>query len=115
MIFLYGPPSSGKDQLGNACQTFFGVRQTAQNLEGGANSMVAQLRKYAQFCNAMHQLSEYKPGDEKLDGRLKGLWDRDGYERGTITSMVSTHNVPIICSTIMTENFSPEQEALINR
>ncbi|HLS11750.1 MAG TPA: DNA primase [Flavobacteriaceae bacterium] len=115
MIFLYGPPSSGKDQLGNACQTFFGVRQTAQNLEGGANSMVAQLRKYAQFCNAIHQLSEYKPGDEKLDGRLKGLWDRDGYERGTITSMVSTHNVPILCSTIMTGNFSPEQEALITR
>lgn len=115
MIFLYGPPSSGKDQLGNACQTFFGIRQTAQNLEGGANSMVAQLRKYAQFCNAIHQLSEYKPGDEKLDGRLKGLWDRDGYERGTITSMVSTHNVPILCSTIMTGNFSPEQEALITR
>lgn len=115
MLFLYGPASSGKDQLADVCQSFFGEPQTAINLEGGVSTMKAQVREFAQFGNGISQLSEYKTGDQKLDGMLKGLWDRRGYKRGTIESHVGTDSIPILSSTIMTGNYAPDQEALITR
>lgn len=115
MLFLYGPASSGKDQLADLCQSFFGQPQSAINLEGGISTAKAQVREFAQFCNLISQLSEYKPGDPKLDGMLKGLWDRNGYKRGNIDSHVGTESIPILSSVIMTGNYAPDQEALITR
>src|SRR5690554_2771013 len=73
MLFLYGPASSGKDQLVECCQSFFGRPQTAINLEGGVSTIKAQIREFAQFSNIISHLSEYKPGNPQLDGVLKGL------------------------------------------
>lgn len=115
MLFLFGPPSSGKDQLADVCQSFFGVPQTAINLEGGVSTIKAQVREFAQFCNMISQLSEYKNGDPKLDGILKGLWDRRGYKRGNIDSHVGTESIPILSAVLMTGNYAPDQEALISR
>lgn len=115
MLFLFGPASSGKDQLADVCQSFFGFPQTAINLEGGVSTIKAQVREFAQFSNTISQLSEYKPGDPKLDGVLKGLWDRRGYKRGTIESHVGTESIPILSSVLMTGNYAPDQEALITR
>ncbi|MGZ9736603.1 hypothetical protein [Flavobacterium sp. GNP002] len=115
ILFLYGPGSSGKDQLAECCQAFFGVPQTAINLEGGASTLKGQIRKFAQFTNIICHLSEYKRGDAKIDGTLKGFWDRRGYEFGTIESKVSTDTVPILSSTLLTGNEYPETEALISR
>ena len=115
ILFLYGPGSSGKDQLAECCQSFFGIPQSAINLEGGASTLKGQIRKFAQFTNIICHLSEYKRGDIKLDGTIKGFWDRRGYEFGTIDSKVSTDTVPILSSTLLTGNEYPESEALISR
>lgn len=115
MLFLYGPASSGKDQLAEICQGFFGHPQTAINLEGGVSTIKAQVREFAQFCNMISHLSEYKNGDSKLDGVLKGLWDRRGYKRGNIDSHVGTESIPILSSVILTGNYTPDAEALITR
>lgn len=115
ILFLYGPGSSGKDQLADCCQSFFGIPQSAINLEGGASTLKGQIRKFAQFSNIICHLSEYKRGDMKLDGTIKGFWDRRGYEFGTIDSKVSTDTVPILSSTLLTGNDYPESEALISR
>lgn len=115
ILFLYGPGSSGKDQLADCCQSFFGISQSAINLEGGASTLKGQIRKFAQFTNIICHLSEYKRGDMKLDGTIKGFWDRRGYEFGTIDSKVSTDTVPILSSTLLTGNDYPESEALISR
>lgn len=115
LLFLIGPASSGKDQLADVAQSFFGRPQTAINLEGGVSTIKAQVREFAQFSNSISQLSEYKNGNSELDGVLKGLWDRRGYKRGTIESSVATDSIPILSSVLMTGNFAPEQEALITR
>ena len=115
ILFFFGQPSSGKDQLADVCQSFFGAPQTAINLEGGVSTMKAQVREFAQFCNMISQLSEYKPGDPKLNGLLKGLWDRRGYKRGTIDSHVGTESIPILSAVLMTANYFPDDEALITR
>ena len=115
MVFLYGPPSTGKDQLIECCQSFFGKPQTAINLEGGVSTAKAQIREFAQFCNMISHLSEYKRGDPKLDGILKGLWDRRGYKRGTIDSHVGSESIPILSSVFLTGNDYPDQDALITR
>lgn len=115
MVFLYGPPSTGKDQLIECCQSFFGLPQTAINLEGGASTAKAQLRELAQFCNLITHLSEYKRGDAKLDGMLKGMWDRRGYKRGTIDSHVGSESIPVLSSVFLTGNDYPDQDALITR
>lgn len=115
MLFLFGPPSSGKDQLAACCQRFFGTPQTAINLEGNVSTIKAQVREFAQFSNTISQLSEYKPGNPSLDGVLKGLWDRRGYKRGNVDSHVGTESIPILSSVLMTGNFAPEQEAVITR
>lgn len=115
MLFLFGPASSGKDQLADACQSFFGKPQTAINLEGGVSTIKAQVREFAQLSNTISHLSEYKNGDPKLDGVLKGLWDRRGYKRGNIESHVGTESIPILSAVLMTGNYAPDQEALITR
>lgn len=115
MVFLYGPPSTGKDQLIECCQSFYGLPQTAINLEGGASTAKAQLRELAQFCNLITHLSEYKRGDAKLDGMLKGMWDRRGYKRGTIDSHVGSESIPVLSSVFLTGNDYPDQDALITR
>lgn len=115
IVFLYGPPSTGKDQLVESCQSFFGKPQTGINLEGGASTAKAQLRELAQFSNLISHLSEYQRGDKKLDGILKGMWDRRGYKRGTLESHVSTESIPVLSSVFLTGNDYPDQDALITR
>lgn len=113
IFFMYGPGSTGKDQLAEACQSFFGVPQTAINLEGNASTLKAKIREFAQFSNSIGHLSEYKK--VLFDGILKGLWDRRGYKRGTIESHVGTETIPILSSVILTGNEFPDSEPLIMR
>lgn len=115
LLFLYGPASSGKDQLADCCKAFFGKPQTAINLEGNASTIKAKIREFAQFSNMISELSEYKPGNSDLDGVLKGLWGREGYKRGVMESMFGTESIPITSAALITGNFTPDQEALITR
>jgi DNA primase len=115
LLFLYGPPSSGKDQLIECCQSFFGIPQTPIHIGNKISTSKAQVRKFAQFRNIIVHLSEYRPGDQMLDELLKGFWDRRGYERGTIDSSYGTETVPINSSVIFTGNHYPDDDALITR
>lgn len=115
ILFLQGLTSSGKDQLSNCCQSFFGKPQAAINVEAGVSTAKAHIREFAQFSNIICQFSEYKNGDKQLDGILKGIWDRNGYKRGNIDSGVATDTVPILSSLILTSNYFPDDEPLITR
>lgn len=115
LFFLYGTGSSGKTELAEIIQSFTGIPQAPINLEGGASTMKAQIREFAQFRNGVSHLSEYKRGDLKLDGVLKGLWDLDGYKRGNIESAVSTDEVAIESAAIITGNEYPQPAPLIMR
>ena len=115
ILFLYGPGSSGKDGLARVVQSFLGIPQAPISLESGASTLKAQIREFAQFRNGIGQLSEYYAGDGKLDGMVKGLWDRNGYKRGNIESAVATDSIDIDSSTLMTGNQYPNREALITR
>ncbi|MDI1303935.1 MAG: DNA primase, partial [bacterium] len=115
ILFLQGKTSSGKDQLANCCQSLFGKPQSAINIEAGNSTAKAHIRELAQFINIISQFSEYKNGDKLLDGMLKGIWDRNGYKRGTIESHVSTETIPILSSLILTSNNTPDDDALITR
>jgi DNA primase len=115
LLFFYGPPSSGKDQLIIACQSLFGKPQDAIQMTGKANTDKGKLRTFAQFRNMMVHLSEYKTGNEDTNLLIMGLWDRKGYVRGNIDSHVGTDTVPIQCSVIFTGNYYPDYDALISR
>lgn len=115
LFFLYGTGSSGKTELAEIIQSFTGIPQAPINLEGGASTMKAQIREFAQFRNGVSHLSEYKRGDLKLDGVLKGLWDLDGYKKGNIESSVSTDEVAIESAAIITGNEYPQPAPLIMR
>ncbi|MFK8302666.1 DNA primase [Capnocytophaga stomatis] len=115
LLFLYGRGSSGKDNLGEAIQSFVGKPQSAINLESGLSTGKASIREFAQFSNGISQLSEYRRGDKQTDGTLKSLWDRRGYKMGTIESKVSTDEVPILSSVVITGNEFPESQPLLMR
>lgn len=115
ILFLYGPPSTGKDQLIKAIMSMFGTPQQAIHIGNKISTEKAQLRKFAQFNNMIVHLSEYRPGDPKIDELLKGIWDRVGYERGNINSSYGTESIPISSSVVFTGNHYPNDEALITR
>lgn len=115
ILFLYGEASTGKDNLIEACQSFFGDPQTALTMTGKANTDKAKIRKFAQFRNLLVHMSEYGRGNSDLDQMLKSIWDRRGYERGTISSSVGTESVPIESSLMFTGNEYPDNDALITR
>ncbi len=115
IMFFYGQASTGKDQLIECCQSFFGEPQVAINMEGGISTAKAQIREFAQFSNMLAHLSEYMTGDSKLDGVLKGLWDRRGYKRANLDSHIGTDTIPILSSVMITGNHYPDNDALITR
>ena len=115
ILFLHGEASSGKDNLIECCQSFFGKSQTALGITGKANTDKAKLRKFAQFKNMIVHLSEYKNGNEDTDVMLMGIWDRRGYERANLDSGVGTEGVPILSSMIFTSNDYPTYDPLITR
>ncbi|RRT94194.1 DNA primase [Empedobacter falsenii] len=115
MILLYGAASSGKDQLSHCLRSFFGKPQSVIALGSKKSTGKAQIREFAQFANVITHLSEYQNGDNEIDETLKGIWDRNGYKFGTIESRVSSDEVPILSSALVTGNYFPTNEALITR
>ena len=115
LILFYGAPSSGKDQLSKCVRSLFGEIQAPINLASGISTAKAHIRELAQFQNTISEFSEYKNGDSKIDEMLKGIWDRNGYKRGTIESRVSVEEIPVLSSVILTGNEYPVNDALITR
>lgn len=116
LMFLYGPPSTGKDELYGCIKKMFGIAKTDFiNLENKQSTGKAKLRSFAEFSNMVVHLSEYTNGDKEIDGMLKGIWDRGSYRRATLDSQVSTDSTPILCSGIVTGNQSPTDDAVLTR
>ena len=115
ILFFYGPGGSGKDELAYIIQSFTGIPQIPINLEGGASTLKAKIIELAQFKNGISQLSEYKRGDDKVDGTIKAIWDRVGYKRGSIESRIAIDTVDIESSVILTGNDYPNKEPIIIR
>lgn len=115
ILFLYGPASSGKDQLSLGLRSFFGKAQSVIALGSKSSTKKALLREFAQFANVITHLSEFRQGDKETDEMLKGIWDRNGYKFGTIESRVSSDEVPILSSALVTGNDFPTDEPLITR
>lgn len=115
ILFLYGEASSGKDNLIESLQAFFGKTQSALTITGRANTDKAKIRKFAQLRNMVVHMSEYKNGNEETDLLMMGLWDRRGYERANFDSGVGTEQVPILSSVVFTGNDYPTYDPLITR
>ncbi|WP_018676097.1 DNA primase [Riemerella columbina] len=116
LMFLYGPPSTGKDELYGCIKKMFGIAKTDFiNLENKQSTGKAKLRSFGEFSNMVVHLSEFVNGDKEIDGMLKGIWDRGSYKRATLDSMVSTDSSPILCSAIVTGNQSPTDDAVLTR
>lgn len=116
ILFLYGPPSTGKDQLFSCIKRMFGLNESDfVNLENKQSTGKAKIRIFAELSNMVVHLSEYTNGNGETDGLIKGLWDRGGYKFGTLDSNVSTDTVPILSSALMTGNESPTNDAVLTR
>lgn len=116
IYFLYGPPSTGKDELYGCIKKMFGIAKTDFiNLENKQSTGKAKLRSFAEFSNMVVHLSEYVNGDKEIDGMLKGIWDRGSYKRATMDSKVSTDSTPILCAALVTGNQSPTDDAVLTR
>ncbi len=116
LLFLYGSPGSGKDQLIQACQSLYGLPQPEIFLSG-PNTDKGQIRMFAELINVPLNLAEYKAGMKREQVEfLKGLWGRIGYRRGNLHSKFSTDTVPIRCSAYVSGNDYPNQDdALMTR
>lgn len=114
VLFMYGLPSTGKDQLVLALTSFFGLPQAKISLESRKTTAKAQVREFAQFGNIIVGLSEFENTPEN-NFLIKGLWDRMGYKYGTIESAVSSEAVPILSAPIITGNSYPTNDAAISR
>jgi len=115
LLFLFGPGSSGKDQLSQCLRSFFGDIQSVISLSSKKSTGKAQIREFAQFANVITHLSEYRNGDLETNEMLKGLWDLNGYKFGTLDSRVSSDEVPILSAPLVTSNDCPTEEPLIIR
>lgn len=115
ILFFYGPGGSGKDELAYIVQSFTGTPQIPINLEAGASTLKAKIIELAQFKNGISQLSEYKRGDDKVDGTIKSIWDRVGYKRGSVESRIAMDTVDIESSVVLTGNDYPNKEPIIIR
>lgn len=116
MMFYYGEQSTGKGNLITAIQHLWGIPQNPITITGKANTDKAKIRKFAQFVNMMVFMEEYRNaiGPEAIE-MLKGLYNRYGYERGTIDSGYGTEAVPISSAVAITGNDYPTNLPLLSR
>lgn len=115
IMYLYGPPSTGKDNLLKAIMVFFGDKQSAINLKQSQSTGKGSIRKMAQIRNILTHFSEFTNDDPKVTGLIQGIWDRDGYTIGAPQSKYKTEDVPIHQVATVTGNVYPKGDALISR
>lgn len=115
-FFLYGPASTGKDQLFSCIKRMFGLTETDLiSLENGQSTGKSKLRTFAETSNMVVHLSEWTNSNKENVGMAKELWGKNGYKIGTMDSKVSTDMIPILCSAMITGNEYPSDTALLSR
>lgn len=115
ILFLYGQGGTGKDELGRMVMSLTGVPQMPISLEAEISTQKATMRMLAKFRNGIMMFSEYKRGNQKQDGALKGIYDNIGYSIGTLESKFSTDYIPVEAGLILTGNEFPDSEPLLQR
>jgi len=111
MLFLYGPPESGKSQFYFSFQKFFGLKQTVINLESGSTA-VGSIRKLEQYFNALVIFNEFKTSiDPRLIGLIKGVYDGDGRETGEYSNDSRTKQTKVSSGMIIAGQELPTQES----
>ncbi|MFA6483161.1 MAG: hypothetical protein WCW62_11320 [Bacteroidales bacterium] len=111
LLFLYGPPESGKSQFFASFQKFFGQKQTVINLESGSTA-VGSIRKLEQFVNSLVIFNEFKNSiDPKLVGLIKGIYDGDGRETGEYSNDNRTKQTKVSSGMIIAGQELPAQES----
>jgi hypothetical protein len=110
LLNLFGPPGSGKGEVATSLMALFGEPQD-QIMLGGASTVVGFMRKFAQFCNSIVWLDEYKNNlAQKVIESIKNLYDGKGYERGKMTNDFTTESTPIFSSCILSGQDMPTIE-----
>lgn len=110
LLNLFGPPGSGKGQFAESLMCLFGEKQD-QIMLGGASTVVGFMRKFAQFCNALVWLDEYKNNlPFKFIESFKNIYDGKGYERGKMTNDFSTESTPIHSACLLSGQDMPTLE-----
>lgn len=116
LLFVYGKRGTGKGTLIGSLLRLFGDGQD-QLMLGGASTVVGFMRKFAQFCNAIVWLDEYKNNlKANYIESLKNVYDRIGYERGKKDNTFQTESTPILSACILSGQEMPTIEpALFTR
>jgi hypothetical protein len=116
ILFLYGQPGSGKDQVVSQCQHIFGRPVPSISLTG-PNTDKAQVAMLAEVDSIPVHLAEYRAGMQKEKVEFcKAVWDRRGYKRRDRNMGVSTNTVPIRAFAFMSGNDYPNaDDALLTR
>jgi hypothetical protein len=99
-LFLFGPPGSGKSQLGWSLMAMYGQAQAPFNLNGGTK--VAFHKKFAMFRNALVWFDEYNNAiDYQRVQALKAAYDGTGHEKSEMTSANRTKTTPVNSGCLM--------------
>lgn len=110
ILNLFGPPGAGKGQYAESMMCMFGEKQD-QIMLGGASTVVGFMRKFAQLCNALVWLDEYKNNlPFKFIESFKNLYDGKGYERGKMSNDFATESTPIHSACILSGQDMPTIE-----
>jgi hypothetical protein len=115
LLNLFGPPQTGKSEMGNSLMSMFGERQKPISLEGESTGK-SYMRKIAQLRNGYSWMEEYKNNQVKHIGNLKNLYDGLGYDRAQKTNDNQTKQTPVNSSVILSGQEMPTAEpALFTR
>jgi hypothetical protein len=115
LLNLFGPPQTGKSEMGNSLMSMFGERQKPISLEGESTGK-SYMRKIAQIRNGYSWMEEYKNNQIKHIGNLKNLYDGLGYDRAQKTNDNQTKQTPVNSSVILSGQEMPTAEpALFTR
>lgn len=93
-LFLFGPPGTGKSQMGISITSMFG--QPLQPFLLTSGTPVAFHKRFAEFRNAVVWFDEYRNSiDPKRVQALKGAYDGSAHEKSENTSANRTKTTPV--------------------
>ncbi|MCB0581949.1 MAG: hypothetical protein KDD10_21900, partial [Phaeodactylibacter sp.] len=116
ILFLFGPPKTGKSTFRESLLSLFGIPQPAISL-GSSSSPKGFARKLGQFANALICFEEYKNTIKRpLIEMLKSMYDGIGYERAQTSNDNRTHATLVNSAVILGGQEMPTKEnALFSR
>lgn len=113
ILFLFGPPRTGKSVFRESFLALYGEPQTPISL-GSSSSPKGFARKVAQFSNALICFEEYKNNIKlPLIEMLKSMYDGIGYERAQMTNDNRTHSTPVKSACIVAGQEMPTKESAL--